>query len=108
MEGDGQYITIAEAREILEKETEARENMKPEQGFALQHAREVSRLPGDVARQIVEELKQIEGVTEQIAVTLVDIKAEHPDDVRAVFYKERIDLTEDLISRILETMEKYQ
>ena len=101
------FVTLAEVKEILEEESERRENLTHEQGFALQHAREIARLPGKRARALVEELKKIEGVSEEIAVTLVDIKAEHPDDVKAVFYKERFELAPETVDKILETMEKY-
>ncbi|MCD6461811.1 MAG: RNA polymerase [Thermoplasmata archaeon] len=105
--GEERYLTLAEVKEILEEENETRGGLTHEQGFALQHAREIARIPGKRARSLVDELVKIEGVSEETAVTLVDIKAEHPDDVRAVFYRERFEITPETIQQILETMEKY-
>ena len=101
------FLTIAEVKDLLEEENEKRGELNHEQGFALQHAREIARLPGDRARTIVEELKKIDNVSEEIAVVLVDIKAEDAEDVKAVFYKERFDVEADTVEKILSVMEEY-
>jgi len=106
MEEETKYITLAEVKEILEEENESRGELNHEQGFALQHARATARLPGKRARALVEKLMEVEGINEMYAVNLVDVLPTHPDDVTAVFYKERFDLPEDTIKKILEIFEE--
>ena len=100
------YLTVAEAKEMLEKESEIRGALSHEQGFALQHATTLVRIPGKRARAIVEELLEIEGVTEPIAVSLVDIVPTHVDDVKAVFHKERYDPPEESLEKILKVFQE--
>ena len=104
--GDERYITIAEVKEILEEENEERGDLSPEQGFALQHALTVVRIPGKRARSLVDELLSVGDVSEEIAVSLVDIVPTHPDDVKAVFHKERFDVSAEAIEKILKIFEE--
>ncbi|MDG6220787.1 MAG: RNA polymerase Rpb4 family protein [Candidatus Thermoplasmatota archaeon] len=104
--GEERNLTLAEVKEILEEENEARGELNHEQGFALQHVRSVVRIPAKRTRSVVEELMGIEGVNETIAVNLVDIMPTHIDDIKAVFHKERYDVSEETVKKIMEIIEE--
>ena len=103
---EDRYITLAEVKEFLEEENDKRGELNHEQGFALQHARATARLPGKRARAIVEKLMELEGVSEMLATNLVDILPTHEDDVKAVFYKERFEVPDETVAKILEIFEE--
>jgi DNA-directed RNA polymerase subunit F len=100
------HLTLAEVKEILEEEAKKRE-LSYEQRMALQHASTFARLPAKKARKLVEELMQFERVSEFHACRIVDFMAQHPDEIRSIFAKERFDLTPEEIEKIIETVRKY-
>ncbi|MCK4718823.1 MAG: hypothetical protein KAT70_09155, partial [Thermoplasmata archaeon] len=57
------YLTLAEAKELLEEANDKRGELNHEQGFALQHARSIARLPGKRARALVDQLMEVDEVT---------------------------------------------
>ncbi|MBE6524285.1 MAG: RNA polymerase [Thermoplasmata archaeon] len=111
------YVTLAEVRDLLEEVAESRKGtagllededvLLASQKAALDHAQKVSTISLEDANKIVEEVSQIEEVTDAIAVKIADILPRYPDDVRAIFSKERINLSNDQINQIIEIVEKY-
>ena len=111
------YVTLAEVRDLLEEVAESRKGtagllededvLLASQKAALDHAQKVSTISLEDANKIIEEVSQIEEVTDAIAVKIADILPRYPDDVRAIFSKERINLTNDKINQIIEIVEKY-
>ncbi len=104
--GEIEYITLAEAREILKKAAKKRQ-LTHEQEIALQHLDQFTKLDAKKARNLVKELSEIEFISDVNAVKIADLLPTHPDDVRAIFAKERFTLGEDEIEKILETVRKY-
>lgn len=111
------YVTLAEVRDLLTEVAESRKGTAGElededvllmsQKAALDHAQKTSKLKDlENANRIIEEVSQIEDVTDAIAVKIADILPKYPEDVRAIFYKERVNLTNDKINQILEIVSK--
>ena len=111
------YVTLAEVRDLLEEVAESRKGTAGElededvllasQKSALDHAQKVSNISLEDANKIIEEVSQIEEVTDVIAVKIADILPKYPEDVRAIFSKERINLSSDKINQIIEIVGKY-
>ncbi len=49
----------------------------------------------------------MEKVNDRIAVKIADILPKYPSDVRAIFYKERVEITPEDIRQILDAVAKY-
>jgi len=109
---DFQYITIPEAKEIMEKIAEERKSVSEltfETRRALKHLRLFSKLPAEKAKELVEELEKLPQVKRrEIAVKLVDIMPRIRDEVRIIYAKERITLTPEQIDEILEILDRYR
>ena len=101
-----EYLTLAEIKELLEKEQEVRV-LTMEQNYALEHAQKYSKLDAKNARKLVNELVEIEQISDALACKLVDLMPKHPDEINAVFLKERITIDDDVISQILDKVIKY-
>ncbi len=107
-----EYITIAEAKEVMEritKERQERAELLFETRRALKHLRTFAKLPADKAKELVEELMKLPQVPRRdIAVKLVDIMPRIPDEVRIIYAKERFTLTPEQIQEILDIIDKYR
>jgi DNA-directed RNA polymerase subunit F len=99
-------LTLAEVKEFLEDAAKKRE-LTPEQRHALEHAKTFAKISAKKSRELVEELKKLPFITELNAYKIADILPRHPDDLRAIFYKERYTLREEDIQQVLEIIEKY-
>ncbi len=100
------YVTLAEVRELLTEESGKRE-LLTSQKAALEHAQTVSYLSVEDTQSIIEEVSRLDKVTDRIAIKIADILPKYPNDVRAIFYKERVELTADDIQEILDIVAKY-
>ena len=105
-EEEKDYITLPEARKMLEKAAEERE-LTYEQNLALQHAQQFANIDPEKAKKMKEDLLQIEGVDEYYATKIVDMLPTHSDDVRAIFSTDRIVLQLSQMEDILEIVRKY-
>ena len=101
-----EYLTLAEIKELLEKEQEVRV-LTMEQNYALEHAQKYSKLSAEDARKLANEFVEIEQISEALSCKLVDLMPQHPDEVNAVFLKERITIDDDVISQILDKVKQY-
>lgn len=101
-------VTTAEVKEILTQGIEDRVESINEQKYAREHADRFGRIKADDANRLVEELmEKVPRVKEPMAYKLADILAEHPDDVKPLFARERFSLTEDELKQILDITKKY-
>lgn len=103
-----EFLTLAEVRALLEKEKEERGELSPEQGYALQHVEAFARLSPRKSRKLVEELLGLDFMSPFNAVKLADLLPREPEDVRAVFSKERFTLGKEDVERILTIVEKHR
>ena len=102
-----EYQSLAEVKNLLEKEKETRPSLTPEQQAALQHTQLFARLGVTKARELVKELMDVPMMTLSNAVKIVDILPTHPDDVRAILAKERFALSKEDTDRVLQIVAKY-
>lgn len=104
-----QYVTLAEVRELLEAEAEIRgyDNLLQSQKAALDHAQTVCSISLDQANAIIDEVKQIDIVTDAVALKIADLLTRYPEDVRAIFSKERVTLEPAQIQQIIDIVEKH-
>lgn len=100
------HLSIPEVHELLLKEQEKRE-LTYEQKLVLQHCELLQRFDKRTAEKLVGELEKIERVTGPLAHKVAELLPDHPDDVRAIFSKERFTLDEKTIQSILATVLKY-
>lgn len=107
MEEKVKYISLADIKNLLEKEEKKRE-LSYEQKLALQHAQHFAEIGVTKARKMAAELMKLERITEPFAFKIVDILPMHPDEVRAIFAKERFTLEDGEIKKILKIVEKYR
>ena len=100
------YVKLAEVKRLLLEESDKRE-LLTSQKAALDHAQAVSYLSVEDTQSIIEEVSKLDKVTDRIAIKIADILPKYPNDVRAIFYKERVELTADDIQEILDIVAKY-
>lgn len=106
-----EYITIAEAKEILEeiaKKRQEKADLLFETRRALKHVRTFSKLSSENAKKLVDELLKLPQVGKrELAVKIADIMPKVADEVRAIYIKERT-LSNEEIEQILEVVEKFR
>ncbi len=106
-----EYITIAEAKEIMEEIAKRRQEEAEllfETRRALRHLRNFSKMSAEKAKALVDELEKLPQVgRRELAVKIADILPRIPDEVRVIYAKERTTLTTEQIQEILEVIDKY-
>ena len=104
-----QYVTLAEVRELLEAEAEIRgyDNLLQSQKAALDHAQTVCSISLEQANAIIDEVKQIDIVSDAVALKIADLLPRYPEDVRAIFSKERVTLEPQQIQQIIDIVQKH-
>lgn len=102
-----QYVSLSELKALLEKEEKDRTDLNMEQRYALTHAQAFTKLDLDKAEELVKELMGVEMMSLSNAFKLADLLPTHPDDVRAVFAKERFSLSKEDVDRVVEIVAKY-
>jgi len=101
-----QYVTLAEVRDLLTEEHEKRELFSSQKN-AMEHARTISPLSVEDTKKIVEEVRAIHGITDYAAVKIADLLPNYPEDVRAIFSKERLNADPKTIEQVLGVVSKY-
>ncbi len=100
-------VTLAEVKELLEDEQKKRTELTPEQKVSLDHATRMARLTASHASKLKKDLKELGFVPDSVAVKIVDILPEYPEDIRALFAKERLILDKKQIDALLAAVKKY-
>ena len=101
-----QYVTLAEVRDMLNAEAEARE-LLPSQKAAVAHANAVCPLTVEQADELVAKLMELDFMTEAVAYKVTDLLPRYSNDVRAIFQKERVNLDADMIQSVLDIVSQY-
>jgi DNA-directed RNA polymerase subunit F len=102
-----QYLSLAEIKDLLEKEKVTRGELSQEQQYALSHATTFARVDPARVPAVVKELMEIPMMSPMNAVKLADLMPTHLDDVRAIFAKERFSLSKEDAEKVLEIVGKY-
>jgi len=106
-EENEQYVTLAEIKALLEREEKERKELSMEQRYSLTHAQLFAKLSPEDTRKLVEELMKVEMMTPANAYKLADLLPSHPEDVRAVFAKERFSLSKEDVDLVVQVVAKY-
>ncbi len=98
------YLTVAEVGALLQAESEARgyDFMLASQKAALDHAQKTCAITKEQADAIVAAALQLDFVTEPVAVKIADLLPSTPEDVRAIFAKERVVLEKEQIDAVID------
>ena len=100
-------VTISEVKNILKKVEKDRKEMLYEQKIALEHAHKFAKLSVKKTEELIKELLKLEFLHEIHAYKIADILPSTEDDVKTIFAKERITLSENDIKKILDLVNKY-
>ena len=106
-EENEQYVTLSEIKALLEREEKERKELSMEQRYSLTHAQLFAKLSPEDTRKLVEELMKVEMMTPANAYKLADLLPSHPEDVRAVFAKERFSLSKEDVDLVVQVVAKY-
>jgi DNA-directed RNA polymerase subunit F len=112
-------LTLAEAKETLtplktrgegakKKEGEEEVEMRYERRKASEHTSKFAKQGAKESRALIDELLGLAKMKEPIAVRIADLMPKSPDEVRAIYAKERFTLTEVDIEKILDCVAKYE
>lgn len=107
MDESTKYVSLSEVKTLLEKEEKKRE-LTYEQKLALEHAKHFAKINVTNAKKMAQELTELDRITEPFAYKIVDILPLHPEEVRAIFAKERFTLEDSEIKKIIKIVEKYR
>lgn len=100
-------VTLSEAKEMLEEERETRGELTYEQRLAFEQAQNFVRLEPDDARDLVEELVELDRVTVEHAIKIADMAPLHEEDVKAVFQDDRYTPDDDQTDTIMGLVRDY-
>ncbi len=101
------YLTIAEVKEYLQNISKERE-LNPLQKNALKYGEEFSKIDASKVESLKKKLMKVEIVNEKYAVKLLDLMPKTPDEVRAIFLKDKVVPTPEDIQKILEILSKVK
>ncbi len=107
MANGSKFVSIPEVKDILEEVSEGRE-LNYEQKLALEHATYSIQTTSKDANKLIKALMEHERITEALAFKIVEIWPTHPDDVKAIFAKERFTIKEEDIQDILQKVADHE
>ncbi|NPA47683.1 MAG: DNA-directed RNA polymerase subunit F [Thermococci archaeon] len=109
------YLTIAEAKELLERRYKEGLVENPERPaveevkFSIEHAEKFAKLhPEDASKLKQTLMEKFEWMDERLAVKIVDIMPKDMDDLRVIFSKETHQLTKEEGEEILAVLDEYR
>jgi len=101
-------LSLADVKNILEERSKEGE-LKYEQRLTLDYCTKFAKLNPSKIKKLIKELMEAnEKVKERQAVKISDLMPKTVDDVRVIFAKERFNLNEDEIKKIIEIVDKYR
>jgi len=100
------YVNLAEVKGLLEAESGKREISVPQRS-ALEHAQAIVRLSPADTEKMIAELKGLKFVTDYTSCKIADMLPQYPEDVRAIFAKERVNLEAGDIKNVIDIVGKY-
>ena len=101
------YVSIAEVKNILGKVSKERKEMIYEQKIAYEHAQKFAKLSVKKTNDLVKDLQTVEPVSEFHAYKIADLLPESEEEIKSIFAKERININENDIKKILEIVQKH-
>ncbi len=110
---DERFLSLAEARKILEEKEKAysteKKDMLYEQRRALEHSQKYAKLSLKDTEELIKKVGELDlHLAEDQIVKICDILPETVDDIRAIFAKERFKYNEEDIKKILDVLAQYR
>ncbi|MFW6141345.1 MAG: RNA polymerase Rpb4 family protein [Candidatus Saliniplasma sp.] len=107
MAEESRYVSLAEVKELLNKEAEERE-LSYEQSLALSHAEKFVKMDKEETKELVEKLQdEFNFMKEKLAYKTADILPTDIDGVLAVFSKDRYTPSQDEAEGIINLVKQY-
>jgi DNA-directed RNA polymerase subunit F len=100
------YVNLADVKDMLAAESDKRE-LGAAQRSALEHAQAMVSLSADDVKALTAEVRALSFMTDYAAYKIGDMLPRYPEDIRAIFAKERVNLSADDIKQIIEIVGKY-
>lgn len=107
MANESEFVSVPRVKDILEEVQDSRE-LNYEQKLALEHATYSVHTTPTEAKKLIKDLMEHERITEALAFKIVEIWPTHPDDVKAIFAKERFTLKEDEVEAIIQKVADHE
>ncbi len=109
---DEEYLTVAETKELLtdiedERALEEDRELRYELARAIDHTNRFAVLSPEESLDLVEELADLEKITEPTAYKVANLLPQDRDELRAVFAQERYSLSGDELDEILDIVAQY-
>jgi len=101
------YVSLVEVKNILKKLEKERSELTYEQRIALEHAQAFSKLTIKQTKDLIKELKEVESIETIHAYKIADLLPTNEDALKSIFAKERINLGESDIKKILNIVKKF-
>ena len=107
-----EYITISEAKSLLNEVEDERagdedRDLRYELARAIEHVNRHAVLEAEESRDLVDDLLELDKVSEEIAHRIADLLPEDRTELRAIYAKERFTLDGDELDDILAVVAKY-
>jgi len=100
------YVALADVKAMLDAESGKRE-LVAAQRSAMEHSLAMVTLSPEDIKKLTAELRALKFMTDYAAYKIGDILPKYPEDVRAIFAKERVNLSADDVKQIIEIVGKY-
>ncbi len=101
-------VSFSEVKEfIIEREKEKGE-LKYEQRLILDYVNKFTKLDIESSKNLIKELQEGLNLKKEIAIKIADLLPEDSDDLKTIFAKEKVNIGEEHIKIILETIAKYR
>ena len=104
---ESKLITFLEAKEILNKNNNDSE-FGYEQKITLEYLRRLSMLSKKDLKNIKKELEELEFLKDYQIIMLINLIPKDEEEVKTIFMKERTNLDDDQIKKILGILNKYR
>jgi len=102
-----EIVSLAEVKSILTKIEKEREELLYEQRIALEHAHKFAKLNVTNTKKLINDLKKMEAIDEHQAYKIADILPKTEDDVKTLFAKERMTLSDKDAKQIISIVAEY-
>ncbi|MCL2711695.1 MAG: hypothetical protein FWD37_00235 [Methanomassiliicoccaceae archaeon] len=100
------YVSLADVKVMLDAEGSKRE-LGTVQRSALEHSQSMVSLSAEDVKALTDDIRALSFVTDYAANKIGDILPRYPEDVRAIFAKERVNLSAEDVKQIIEIVGKY-
>lgn len=99
-------VTAAEARDVLERKAST-EGASYEQKIALDHLKKNTKLSAEDAKKVWVELETLGKLNAAQMAQIINVMPQKPEEVKTLFSKERVTLSPEETTKIIDAVKKY-